>query len=326
MEQESFKDLKIKSFKEAAAEELKYMQMRKEGKITSLKTRWNKFNQVSMNGLEWGSITTIAGISGSGKTAILNEMETSLFELNPDDDFAVLSFNFEMVARRLVGRKISAKLNKTMKQLYSADMVDIHSNITNEEYIEAQKYVESMQDISVNYVDMPGTTQAIEDTIYKFNQMPENKYKGILVTLDHSILVKKMGQMNQQETLYDLMFRFNRVKKRIKASFVVVSQLNRTIETVDRIQNTDMHYPMKTDIFGADALYQYSDVVLVSHRPEMLGIREYGPDKLPTKDLIYWHYLKVRDGEPIIAQMLNNLKHNQVLEVAPKKKQQWNDF
>ena len=139
MEQESFKDLKIKSFKEAAAEELKYMQMRKEGKITSLKTRWNKFNQVSMNGLEWGSITTIAGISGSGKTAILNEMETSLFELNPDDDFAVLSFNFEMVARRLVGRKISAKLNKTMKQLYSADMVDIHSNITNEEYIEAQK-------------------------------------------------------------------------------------------------------------------------------------------------------------------------------------------
>ena len=53
--------------------------------------------------------------------------------------------------------------------------------------------------------------------------------------------------MNQQETLYDLMFRFNRVKKRIKASFVVVSQLNRTIETVDRIQNTDMHYPMKTD-------------------------------------------------------------------------------
>lgn len=323
MEQKSSKDLKIKSFKDAAAEELKYMKMRKEGKITSLKTRWDKFNQVSMNGLEWGSITTIAGMSGSGKTAILNEMETSLFELNPDDDFAVLSFNFEMVARRLVGRKISAKLNKTMKQLYSADMVDVHSNITNEEYAEAQKYVESMKDISVNYVDMPGTTREIEDTIYKFNEMSKNRYKGILVTLDHSILVKKMAQMNQQETLYDLMFRFNRIKKRVKVSFVVVSQLNRTIETVDRIQNTDMHYPMKTDIFGADALYQYSDVVLVSHRPEMLGIREYGPDKLPTKDLIYWHYLKVRDGDPIIAQMVNNLKHNQVLEVAPKKKKEW---
>ena len=326
MEQESSKsNLKIKSIKQAAIEELKYMKMRKEGKITSLKTRWNKFNQVSMNGLEWGSITTVAGMSGSGKTAILNEMETSLFELNPKEDFAVLSFNFEMLARRLVGRKISAKLDKTMKQLYSADTMDVHSNITNEEFLAAQKYVESIENMSVNYVDVPGTTKEIENAIYAFNEMPENRYKGVLVTLDHSILVKKMQQMNQQETLYDLMFRFNRVKKRLKSSFVIVSQLNRTIETVDRIQNTDMHYPMKTDIFGSDALYQYSDVVLVSHRPEMLGIREYGPDKLPTKDLIYWHYLKVRDGDPMIAQMVNNLKHNQVLEVAPKKKKQWSD-
>jgi hypothetical protein len=92
---------------------------------------------------------------------------------------------------------------------------------------------------------------------------------------------------------------------------------------VDRIQNPDLHYPMKTDMFGADALYQYSDLVLISHRPEMLGIQKYGPSGLPTRDLIYWHYLKVRDGEPIIAQMQNNLKHNQVLEVTQKKKQNW---
>ena len=72
---------------------------------------------------------------------------------------------------------------------------------------------------------------------------------------------------------------------------------------------------MKGDIFGADALYQYGDVIMVSHRPEMLNIRNYGPEKMPTKDLIYWHFLKVRDGAPMITQMQNNLHVNRVDEI-----------
>jgi hypothetical protein len=58
----------------------------------------------------------------------------------------------------------------------------------------------------------------------------------------------------------------------------------------------------------------YSDIVVVTHRPEMLGIRAYGPKRWPTTNAIFWHYLKVREGEPCIALMENDLAHNQILD------------
>ena len=149
MDQKSSKDFErlsnkrnliIKPLGVAAAEELSYMQGRMDKTHTSLKTCWKKFNQVSMDGIEWGSIITIAGMSGSGKTAILNELETSLFVHNPNEKFAVLSFNFEMLARRLIGRKISSHLNKSVKQLYSADLEETDKNLTKEDLIKWFSY------------------------------------------------------------------------------------------------------------------------------------------------------------------------------------------
>lgn len=303
------------TLEEAARQELRYMRGRMSGEVKSLKTPWKKFDKAGMNGIEWGSIITIAGMSGSGKTAILNELESGLFSLNPTENFAVLSFNFEMIARRLVGRKISKKLQRTTTQLYNADVDNPNTNINEDVYKQAVDYAQGIKDTPLWYVDIPGTVQEIENTITHFAMgMEANLDRGILVTLDHSILVKKFGEQNQLQTLYELAGMFNGLKKKIKASFVIVSQLNRGIENVDRIQNKNLHYPQKSDVFGADALYQYSDVFMITHRPEMLNLRAYGPSDLEVKDLIYWHFIKTRESEPFIAKMRNNLKHNQVLD------------
>jgi replicative DNA helicase len=315
MADQSSRILPTISLEDAARKELLYMKGRMEGNIKSLKTPWKKFNKAGMDGLEWGSIITIAGMSGSGKTAILNELETGLFELNPNENFAVLSFNFEMVARRLVGRKISKKLKRTTTQLYNADLDTPSANMTKDVYQKAVDYAKSIKDLPLWYVDIPGTVQEICNTVEYFAMgMEENVDKAVLVTLDHSILVKKFGEQNQLQTLYELAAMFNGLKKKIKASFVIVSQLNRGIENVDRIQNKNLHYPQKSDVFGADALYQYSDIFLVTHRPEMLNLRAYGPSDLEVKDVVYWHFLKLREGEPFIAKMRNNLKYNQILD------------
>ena len=111
--------------------------------------------------------------------------------------------------------------------------------------------------------------------------------------------------------------KLNNDEKIIKISFVLISQMNRNIEVSERIQNPDLHYPKKQDLFGADACYMYSDLVIVTHRPEMLGIRAYGPRRWPTENAIFWHYLKVREGEPCIALMQNDLAHNQILDAQP---------
>jgi len=315
MGEELGKKLPYITIEEAARQELRYIKGRMDGNIKSLITPWRRFNEASMNGIEWGSIVTIGGMSGSGKTAILNELETGLFEMNPKEDFAVLSFNFEMIARRLVGRKISKAMNVTVKQMYSADLIDKHKNFTLEKYNGAVDYLKTIKNVPVYYVDIPGTVRDIEKTIEHFAmEIPENQYKGILVSLDHSVLVKKFGLQNTLDVLYELAAMFNGMKKRIKAAFIIISQLNRAIESVERIQNKNMHFPMKSDVFGADALYQYSDVFMITHRPEMLHIERYGPTELDTKDLIYWHYLKTRDGDPFTAKMKNLLKYNQVID------------
>lgn len=315
MAEKSSKVLPFIPIMDAARQELRYIKGRLDGNIKSLKTPWKKFNKASMDGIEWGSITTIAGMSGSGKTAVLNELESGLFDMNPDENFAVLSFNFEMIARRLVGRKVSKKLNMTVKQMYSADIENTSDNMTLEKYNQAIEFSKSLINRPVWYVDIPGTVDEIRNTIEHFAlQIPENLERGILVTLDHSILVKKYGEQNQLETLYELAGMFNEMKKKIKSSYVIVSQLNRGIENIERIQNKNLHYPQKSDVFGADSLYQYSDVFAILHRPEMLNIRAYGPEDLPVKDVIYFHYLKCRDGDPFIAKMKNNLKYNQITD------------
>lgn len=324
MENESFNNmnrdgavrtLPFITIEKAARQELNYIKGRMDGNINSLLTPWRKFNQASMNGIEWGSIITVAGMSGSGKTAILNELETGLFEMNPNEKFAVLSFNFEMMARRLVGRKISKSLNITVKQMYNADLEETSRNLSEAQYQKAIEYARSIRDTPVWYVDIPGTVPEIRNTIEHFAMnMPENKDRGILVSLDHSILVKKFGEQSTLDVLYSLAAMFNEMKKKIKSSYVIVSQLNRAIESVERKQNKNLHFPQKSDVFGADALYQYSDIFMITHRPDILKLRTYGPDEEPVDDLIYWHYLKTRDGDPFVAKMKNLLKYNRVID------------
>ena len=72
--------LQYTSIKKAAYDAVQYIDQRRQGLIKSLRTPWSKYNHVSMDGIEWNTIHTIAGMSGSGKTAIINQLETELFK------------------------------------------------------------------------------------------------------------------------------------------------------------------------------------------------------------------------------------------------------
>ena len=117
---EEIKALPWRHISQASNTALRYIDGRRKGEIRSLNTPWKKFNNISMGGIEWQTITTIAGMSGSGKTAVLGQLETGMKDLNPNEDFAILSFNFEMLSSRLVARKLSNKMKITTQQLYSA--------------------------------------------------------------------------------------------------------------------------------------------------------------------------------------------------------------
>lgn len=55
-----------------------YINSRRSGTVKSLKTRWSKFNDACMGGIEPNTILSIAGISGSGDKVFINLTVTYL--------------------------------------------------------------------------------------------------------------------------------------------------------------------------------------------------------------------------------------------------------
>jgi replicative DNA helicase len=130
---------------------------------------------------------------------------------------------------------------------------------------------------------------------------------------DHALLTKREGSV--LETISNLLQVFIQVKKLPYTSVILLTQMNRNIESPERINNPSAHYPMRSDLSSSDAVFQGSDYVLALHRPELLGIQEYGPSKLPTQNKVYMHILKNRDaGKPCILGFENQLMHNNLVE------------
>jgi replicative DNA helicase len=304
--------LEYKHIVHAAREAVSYIDGRRKGDIKSLTLPWSKYNKVSLGGIEWYTIHTIGGMSGSGKTATANQLETEVLRLNPDEEFVVLSFNFEMLARNLVSRKISNDIELTVRDLHSGD-----KPVSDNEFGKIVDSAKELSKLPIYYVETAGTVEAIEKTIIDFSNQEEVKGKGVLVLLDHTLLVNGRDGEQERITLVNLMTCFNGLKKMFykanrKISFVLLTQLNRGIEESDRMTDPSQHFPRKRDIFGGDAVFQFSDVVMVAMNPEQMGHRSYGPHGWPVDGAIYWHFLKVREGESVVARMVNNLKHNRV--------------
>lgn len=309
MEQNLSKTLPFRHISSATNEAVEYIRRRKNHEIISLRTRWNKFNKSCMGGIEPNTIYTIVGISGSGKSSFVNTLETDLIDLNSKQDVIVLNFSFEMLSSRQVGRKMSSKLRQTTAELYSAN-----NELDDDLLAKVEQTSQQIKSYPIYYVDTPGTVDDIASTI---NYFYENKAKGkkFVIILDHTLLVEGQARETALQVISDLQKLFIRVKKLPDTTIIQLSQMNRNIESPERINNPSMHYPMRSDISSADTIFHASDYVICIHRPELLNIQQYGPNRLLVKNKVYLHILKNRDaGECAILEFDNDLKYNNLIE------------
>ena len=309
MEQNYYNPLPFKHISDATNEAIIYIKRRKNHEIEPLKSRWNKFNEMCCGGIEPGCVYTIAGASGTGKSSFVNTLETDLIELNPNKEMVILSFSFEMLSRAQVGRKLSNKLHQTTTELYSAA-----EDLSNEVLNAVEKTAEAIKNYPIYYVDDSASVQKIEETI-KYFQETIAKDKWLIVILDHTLLVSSDNYKDERMIISELQKVFIKAKKIGATSIIQLSQMNRNIENIDRINNPSSHYPMRSDLSSSDSIFQGSDVVAVLSRPEILGITAYGPQRLPVRNKIYLHFLKVREGELAIIEFENDLKYNNLIEV-----------
>jgi replicative DNA helicase len=292
-----------------AQEAINYIEGRRTHNIVSLKTRWEKFNKQCMGGIEPNTIYTFAGISGTGKSSLCNTITTDIIDLNPDVEIVVLNFSLEMVGFRQVGRTLSSKLRKTTSTLYSSE-----KDLDDETFRAVIAVSNKLKEYPIYFVDDPGTPMQIEQLIKGFyDTYIKGTNKHFVITYDHTLLTKQIGSVI--ETTSELEKIFIRMKKLPLTSIIQIAQMNREIEKPERINNPSSHYPMRSDLSSSDAMFQASDYVFVLHRPEILNITEYGPNRLPTKNKVYMHLLKNRDaGKPCILEFENDLQYNNLIE------------
>lgn len=242
-------------------------------------------------------------------------------ELN-EEPFEILSFDFEMLIEDQLTRYTSSKVQKSLKQIYSAE-----EPLDQESYKEVLRVLESRRNAPIFYVDVPGNPQQIKETILTFAMERDlaAQNKGLVVSIDHATLVKGKTGDAEKAVIDELMTNFLELKKYfasegLRCIFLVLSQLNRDIERPERTSNPLLHYPTRNDIFAASSIYHCSDYVMISHRPANInGIKNfYGPpqgDKHPNglprrapdgRHMIYWHLIKERFGKTVIIPMVEN--------------------
>lgn len=292
-----------------AQEAVNYIAGRREHNITSLKTRWTKFNKQCMGGIEPNTVYTIAGISGSGKSSMANLIQTDIIDLNPNEDIIVLTFSLEMVGFRQVGRTLSNKLRRTTSTLYSSE-----TDLDESTFKDVINVSNQLKKYPIYFVDNPSTPTQVNNIIrWFYDKYVKDTNKHFVIIYDHALLTKQEG--STIETISELERVFIQAKKLPLTSVIQLAQMNRNIEQPERINNPLSHYPMRSDLSSSDSIFQASDYVIVMHRPEILNIQEYGPNHLPVNNKVYLHMLKNRDaGKPCILEFENDLMYNNLIE------------
>jgi replicative DNA helicase len=303
-----------KSQKEGFQESLSYLKGRMEGSIKSFRTPWAKFNDATTDGIEWNSMTVIGGRPGSGKTLLKDQIIREGFPLNPGQDFRVLEFQFEMLARVSAIREYSSILGKSYKYLCSADRAA--GKLKGDDLQKCFEYAKERIKYPVDIIEEPCTVTDMKKII---TQYMEHHKKKTVITLDHSMLIKLgAAEKNQLEMVYNLGTVLTQLKRKYPIAFIILSQLNRNVENPSRNEDgTYGNYILTSDIFGGDALLQHADTLVGLNVPAKQKIRFYGPDRYIIADetVMVMHYLKCRNGDTRMSFFKTQFEQMKVVEM-----------
>lgn len=262
-------------------------------------------------------------MSGVGKSTLLDMIASKLSE---DPSVVLLQFKFEMLPTDELTRLASARTSKSLKEIYSKD-----TPLDDETFAEVKTFLNTLKKREIYTVENTGTPSEIIHTVLNFVERFDWTNKGIVVTLDHTLLIKGDDEKRTvDQFMKDLVgLKKHLASKGVNCIFIILSQLNRSIETPERSSNCFLHYPNKNDIFSASSVYYSSDYVLIIHKPCLIdGISEwYGPPLkghpkgLPVynplneeQPMIYLHLIKERFGLPKILAMLDQLENSRIEE------------
>jgi replicative DNA helicase len=316
------------SEREALKKAIYKIEARRKGRLKSLKSAWPKFNDAFCDGLEWRTITVVGARPGTGKTLFMEQLIDDIIQNNKDHEFRILKFQFEMLDETNGIRKLSLNTGYDYNTLMSkAEPLD---DAVFDKCV--QLYHKSKDRDIIDVVYDPCTVDVMCATIHhhmeshkkivkKEDGTTETVYTNMLVTIDHSALLKvAKSEKDKFEMLYSLGEALTYMKKHYPIAFVVLSQLNRNIDSPDRAKDGEYgNYVLDSDLFGADALLQHADVVLGINKPSIRKIRQYGPERfiINDDDILAFHFLKSRNGLTKLSFFKLDRNLMRIIEIDP---------
>jgi len=290
-------------YSEMLEEGLKYIEDRMEGRIKSFKTPWDGFNKAGVGGLEWGSLLTLGARPGSGKTLVVSQILRESRIHNPDQDFHVLEFQFEMGGKQAASRAFAAEtaldynvVLSTSRSLDKFSFDHMKKHTMDFKSLERQGVMRVVLNKPLTHVEIKKTIYHYYDELGKITRQGS---KPMIITIDHSWLIKKAADEKEKiATLYNTVEMLMELKNDLPIIVIMITQLNRSMEEPSRkTPGTIANYPTSSDIFGGDALMQGSDMVIALSRPAKADINVFGPKGYLVKNEdIFAHLLKVRNG------------------------------
>lgn len=316
------------SQREGFQESLKYLQGRMHGQIKSLKTPWAKFDDALTDGIEWNTLNVIGGRPASGKTLIVEQIVRESFPLNPGQNFRVLQFQFEMLARTSAIREYSSIIGKSYKYLCSAD-----GKLSADDLQKCYDYAKRKIKYPIDVVEKPCTVDEFKTIIRDYiiehttHDVDGNLIAPkVLITIDHSLLFKKAPyEKDKQDMLNNLGEALTLLKRQYPIAFILLSQLNRNIDNPERSEDGKYgNYVLESDIFGSDAILQHADNVIGINRPAKQKIRYYGPDRYVIEDdkVIVLHFLKCRNGDTRLSFFRAEFEKMRIVEMITPPQQE----
>lgn len=316
-------ELKWKPRGNSYVEAMDYIKGRRTGKITSLKTRWNKFNFAALDGIEWHSLVTIGARSGGLKTTLKDQIIRDAFTYNPDTKFKVLDLSMEMVSRVTALRELSAATGKSYKYLCSAD-----GQIEADDYKKCDAYGKEKGNYDKYPVDVIEIAPTIEefgviiDDYMEVNSSMEGDkkiYTSTLICIDHSLLFADIdADINKK--MHSLAKLLIRKKKQYPIIFILLSQLNRNVDQEGRNDEKKYgNYIVSSDFYGSDALLFASDMLIGMDRPATRNIRIYGNPGfiIDSEEDLVIRWIKCRNGEGQLSFFKVDFKSMTIHESEP---------
>jgi hypothetical protein len=361
----SFRDFSAKLIQtRSAIESAKQMILdERSGEQLGLYSPWHKFNRAMLKYCRFNQVTMIAGMSGSGKSFILNMIrqafldyedwaiedsdniylgrevidlyyskktdsyipcnkeegnallfpESGLIRRNDDDylhhravnrnckfNTVLVHFGYEMSPEDELLRSASTIMGASFGYIMSSEIVEgenssqAYNRITDSEYQTISNILDTFDNRKEYYVPISLNIQEMKKVVEYVAEV--NPTAKIIITLDHTLLSKKLDEKDDMELQAAIAEVVLELRQRYGALIIILNQLNQNIERPERREKPVLHYPVKSDIHLGAQIWWACDNVFVFHRPKLLGIMEYGPEKLKTDKLIHCAAIKSRRG------------------------------